>query len=327
MLQQTQVAVVIPYFEHFMASFPSVAALANASIDEVLAHWSGLGYYARGRNLRKAAVRVVEQHAGELPLEIDELVKLPGIGRSTAGAILSLGAGQAHPILDGNVKRVLARHHAVAGWPGQSAVLKRLWSIAEQVTPMDRTGPFNQAMMDLGAMVCTRSRPRCASCPIADTCASLAAGNSLDYPGKKPKRRIPIRQTCMVMLRDARRGVLLERRPPSGIWGGLLSLPEMGAGGRACGGPAGFDELLERCGLVSVSEPEPAARLRHTFSHFHLDIEVLAVDVRPSPGAVMEPERFVWYKGGQLSGGVAAPVSRLLADLSTTLLELDGETP
>jgi len=186
MLQQTQVATVIPYYERFMASFPTLAELAAAPIDAVLAHWSGLGYYARARNLHACAVKVVADYAGELPTDIDALVALPGIGRSTAGAILSLSLGQHQPILDGNVKRVL-----------------QLWALSESLTPATRTANFNQAMMDLGAMVCTRSRPQCAECPLSSTCQGLATGSPTNYPGKKPKKAIPVRQTVMLALHDS----------------------------------------------------------------------------------------------------------------------------
>ncbi len=320
MLQQTQVATVIPYYERFMHSFPTLAVLAEASLDDVLAHWSGLGYYARGRNLHATARQVVERFAGSLPLELDELISLPGIGRSTAGAILSLGAGQHHPILDGNVKRVLARHEAVTGWPGQTRVLNELWRLAEQVTPATRTGPFNQAMMDLGAMICTRNRPQCSQCPIAASCAALAAGNPLDYPGRKPKKAVPVRQTCMLALRDTQGRVLLERRPPTGVWGGLLSLPELGDADTPSHTDAGgsvtpLESWLSRHRLKAGSEAFTVAKLRHTFSHFHLDIDVLALEIAPLPDAVMEPERFVWYNGGTSTGGMAAPVTRILETL------------
>lgn len=345
MLQQTQVATVIPYYERFMARFPTLPALADASLDEVLSHWSGLGYYARGRNLHATAQQVMAHFDGVMPDDLDALVSLPGIGRSTAGAILSLGAGQLHPILDGNVKRVLARHYAVEGWPGQTAVLRELWALAEQVTPAVRTGPFNQAMMDLGAMICTRSRPLCGQCPLSGTCTARAQGTPHDYPGRKPKKAVPVRYAWLLALRDPAGRVLLERRPATGVWGGLLSLPELdvsrvrpavaavadGQVGRSAGaretgqddGPGRGSTPLEpltewlTChGLRATAEPATAARLRHTFSHFHLDIDVLAVAVEPVDKGVMEPDRFVWYNGGQPSGGMAAPVARILETLS-----------
>ncbi|NND91264.1 MAG: NUDIX domain-containing protein, partial [Granulosicoccus sp.] len=292
----------------------TLPALAEAPADEVLAHWSGLGYYARARNLHACAKLVVEQHDGKLPEDIDALIALPGIARSTAGAILSLSLDQPHPILDGNVKRVLARHQAIEGWPGQSQVLKRLWALSEQLTPMQATASYNQAMMDLGATLCTRSRPDCARCPVADDCQALASGDPTRFPGSKPKKPSPVRQTVMLALsRHDGAGLLLERRPPSGIWGGLWSLPEIPT-------LAALDDWLEAAGLEAIDSPDSAARLRHTFSHFHLDIDVQALDVRVRDAVVLETDERVWYNSGPFPGGVAAPVSKILNSLVGELL-------
>ena len=313
MLQQTQVATVIPYYEKFMQRFPSLHELANAPEDDVLAHWSGLGYYARARNLHKCAKLAVEHHGGDLPHNIDELIALPGIGRSTAGAILSLSLGQSHPILDGNVKRVLARYHAVDGWPGKTDVLNRLWSISEKLTPEKSTANFNQAMMDLGATLCTRSRPDCARCPLAENCQGLASGEPTQYPGKKPKKVTPVKSTVMLALTNEEGELLLERRPPSGIWGGLWSLPEVGDVGAV-------NEWLSAAGLKALDEPHSALRFRHTFSHYHLDIDVQALNVALFDAAVMERCARVWYNSGELPGGVAAPVTKILNNLVGELL-------
>ena len=313
MLQQTQVATVTPYYEKFMRRFPDVATLAAASEDDVLAHWSGLGYYARARNLHKCAKRAVSDFNGELPDNIDELVDMPGIGLSTAGAILSLSLGQHHAILDGNVKRVLARYHAVEGWPGTTAVQNRLWQMSRYHTPGKRTADFNQAMMDIGATVCTRSSPDCANCPLATDCAALATGSPTDYPFKKPKKQIPIRATIMLYLMNDSGGVLLYRRPPSGIWGGLWSLPEVP---ELCA----IDDWLGIAGLAAISASESIARFRHTFSHYHLDIDVQSLKVNIIDTAVLESDERVWYNGGQLPGGIAAPVSKILNNLSGELL-------
>ncbi|MDQ2694431.1 MAG: A/G-specific adenine glycosylase, partial [Pseudomonadota bacterium] len=226
MLQQTQVATVIPYYRRFLARFPDIAALADAPLDDVLHLWSGLGYYARARNLHRAAVILRDRHGGELPLDFAALRALPGIGRSTAGAILAQAAGRRHAILDGNVRRVLARYHAVAGWPGQAAVNDALWEYAEGHTPHDRLAAYTQAMMDLGALVCTRRRPACAACPLAGGCQAHAQGRETDYPETRPRRQLPVRATRMLLLCAATGEVLLERRPPSGVWGGLWSFPE-----------------------------------------------------------------------------------------------------
>lgn len=330
MLQQTQVATVIPYYERFMQRFASVADLAAADVDEVLEHWSGLGYYARGRNLHKSAGVCVEQHDGDLPQDIDALIALPGIGRSTAGAILSLALDERHPILDGNVKRVLARHAAIEGWPGKTAVQENLWAVSERVTPANRVGNFNQAMMDLGATLCTRTRPDCERCPVAASCAGLASGDPVQYPGKKPKRDTPERRASMVCLvRDD--AILLERRPPSGLWGGLYCLPIVavdGAEGRDTLASAPDSVISALAAQVDAAKASPVARFSHTFSHFRLSVEVFVVteSAAPSdiPGAVMEGGRYVWYKVGDVPGGMAAPVMRLLQTLEP---ELIGDTP
>lgn len=311
MLQQTQVATVIPYFEAFMARFPQLQDLADAPLDAVLAHWSGLGYYARARNLHKAAQRVRDEHGGIFPMDFDAVLALPGVGRSTAGAILSLAMNQHHAILDGNVKRVLARAFAVDGWPGKTAVADELWQHSERLTPKKRVADFNQAMMDLGAGMCTRSKPQCTACPLQECCVANAEGRQTEYPGKKPKKTIPVRETQMLLLSNKKNEVLLQRRPPVGIWGGLLSLPEMPMD----------DELSlwsERHLGFSVAEQSRWPVVRHTFSHFHLDITPVVVktmDKVPTM-SVMEGTEWVWYKDGVDSGGLPAPVTRLLERLS-----------
>ena len=194
MLQQTQVATVIPYFERFLGSFPDLDALAGASLDDVLHHWSGLGYYARARNLHRCAISIVENYEGRFPCDQTALESLPGIGRSTAGAIRSLACGQPAAILDGNVKRVLARHYAIEGWPGKSHVQKRLWEVSEKLTPEKQCADYNQAMMDLGSMVCSRGRPACHQCPLSTTCLAFAQGNPSAYPHSKPRRELPVKQ-------------------------------------------------------------------------------------------------------------------------------------
>ena len=309
MLQQTQVATVIPYFERFMQRFPTLAQLADAPLDEVLALWSGLGYYARARNLHRAAQQVRDEHNGEFPLGFDAVQALPGIGRSTAGAILSLARDQHHAILDGNVKRVLARYFAVAGWPGEAAVQQRLWQHSEQLTPKQRAADFNQAMMDLGAGVCTRSRPRCDGCPLSEGCMALAEDAIASYPGKKPKKNLPVKSTQMLLLSNAQGELLLQKRPPSGIWGGLLSLPEVPLG------QAPRAWCKNQLGLV-VQEQERWAVLRHTFSHFHLDITPVLLTMNTPAKGVMEASERVWYNSASFhakpQGGLPAPVARLL---------------
>jgi A/G-specific adenine glycosylase len=226
MLQQTQVATVIPYYDRFMDRFPDLISLANAELDDVLHLWSGLGYYARARNLHKAAKSVRDDHGGVFPMEFEEVTALPGIGRSTAAAILALADNQHHAILDGNVKRVLTRYYMVEGWPGAPSVIQALWSLAEKLTPAQRVAQYTQAIMDLGATLCTRSRPACAICPLTADCQAHAANRQAEFPHRRPKKKLPVRETTFVMMCDQAGQVMLERRPPSGIWGGLWGFPE-----------------------------------------------------------------------------------------------------
>ncbi|MGY8869166.1 MAG: A/G-specific adenine glycosylase, partial [Pseudomonadales bacterium] len=227
MLQQTQVTTVIPYFERFIERFPDVQTLANAEQDEVLHLWTGLGYYARARNLHKTAQIVATDYYGEFPQTVEALEQLPGIGRSTAGAVLSISTGKRAAILDGNVKRVLARFYALEGWTGSTANQKTLWEYAERNTPQKRVGEYTQAMMDLGATLCTRSKPSCPSCPLQNHCTALKLGRSSEFPHPKPKKKIPVKQTIMLLLQDEQQQTLLQQRPPTGLWGGLWSLPEV----------------------------------------------------------------------------------------------------
>ncbi|NMH64708.1 A/G-specific adenine glycosylase [Shewanella salipaludis] len=319
MLQQTQVATVIPYYLKFMARFPDVCALADAPQDEVLHHWTGLGYYARARNLHKAAQLIRDEFAGKFPEAFEQVLALPGIGRSTAGAILSLSLGQHHPILDGNVKRVLARHGAIAGWPGQKAVEEQLWRLTQKLTPAHEIQKYNQAMMDMGAGICSRSKPDCAACPVAIDCRAQLSGRQSDYPGKKPKKSIPAKSAWMLALvRDGE--VLLHKRPPAGIWGGLWCFPEFGT-------RASLDEHLQGLGLGG-KQGLWLTGFRHTFSHFHLDIQALMLDVSggketrleaQSANRIMEPESALWYNiHNPARIGLAAATERLLADLAAT---------
>lgn len=309
MLQQTQVATVIPYFERFMARFPGLEDLARARLDTVLSLWSGLGYYARARNLHRAAQQVLAQYQGEFPTRFDEVIALPGIGRSTAGAILSLSLGQRHAILDGNVKRVLARYFAVEGWPGETAVAKRLWDYSEQVTPHDRVRDFNQAMMDLGSEVCGRSRPACERCPLQADCEAYNSAQVLAYPAKKSKKPTPVREVQMALVQNARGETLLLRRPPAGIWGGLLSLPEIPINADA------GDWCRENLGL-EVRQQGHWPQLQHKFSHFQLNITPVSLQLKSLTPGVMDESGWVWYNSAsfeaQSLGGLPAPVGRLL---------------
>jgi A/G-specific adenine glycosylase len=308
MLQQTQVQTVIPYYTRFVHRFPDVLSLADAQLDEVLQHWSGLGYYARARNLHHAAEIIRDEHKGNFPSSIEVVSELPGIGRSTAGAILALAHGQRHPILDGNVKRVLARHAAVDGWPGKTAVARQLWEFAEARTPVERVSDYTQAMMDLGATLCTRSRPDCARCPVANDCIALARDDVERFPGRKPKKEKPLRETTMV-LAVADGAVYLERRPASGIWGGLWSFPEVSDVGDWC---------AQRLAATPF-ETESWDILRHSFSHYDLDIAPVVVRIDAVSSKVADYDDSTWYRPGDAPpGGIAAPVMRLIETLSST---------
>jgi len=308
MLQQTQVGTVIPYYQKFMARFPTVSALAAASQDDVLASWSGLGYYARARNLQRAARVVVEKHGGRVPLTFDELNALPGVGRSTAGAILAQAYGTRLPILDGNVKRVLARYHAVAGWPGDVNVANELWRHAEAHTPHERVADYTQAIMDLGATLCTRARPACTVCPLAGDCAACRAGTQSAYPAPRPKRVRPQQRVSVLVVRDLDGRVLLERRPAQGIWGGLYSLPELSA----------EDSPRDWCARslgAAVAEERELATIEHAFTHFDLDLTPRLVALASAPAAVMDRDDWLWCTpGAPLDFGVPAPVAALLRD-------------
>lgn len=309
MLQQTQVATVIPYFNTFINKFPDVQILADAPLDDVLSLWTGLGYYSRARNLHRTAQIVTQDYKGKFPDDVDALVTLPGIGRSTAAAIASIAYGKSTAILDGNVKRVLARFHAVEGWPGDNAVAKTLWLHAEQHMPQKRAGDYTQAIMDLGATVCTRSKPRCEDCPLRKHCAAYWQDNIALYPGKKTGKALPTKSVQMLMIRNPAGEVLLQQRPPMGLWGGLWCLPE-------------YPEQENAVTACKQLSGQKAARIeiwpgwRHSFSHFHLDITPVLLDIKKMPIVVAE-QNWRWVKpADQHNIGLAAPVKRLLDQLA-----------
>jgi A/G-specific adenine glycosylase len=312
MLQQTQVATVIPYYERFIASFPSVFALADAAVDDVLHHWSGLGYYARARNLHKAAQIVVADYRGEFPDDLELLQTLPGVGRSTAGAILSTALGGRAAILDGNVKRVLARFYAVEGWPGKSVVTRRLWELAELHTPQARVADYTQAIMDLGATLCTRAKPGCERCPLALDCQAQALGRQAEFPGKKPRKALPVRQTSFAII-HAGAELYLERRPGSGIWGGLWCFPEVpdaAAAQRLCS-----ERLAGKVATSRLLSP-----LRHSFSHYHLEIQPVLLTLADTPTVIAEGRELRGWPASQLPAvGLAAPVKRLWLEAAQSI--------
>jgi A/G-specific adenine glycosylase len=304
MLQQTQVSTVLGYFDRFMDALPTVEALANADEDEVLHLWTGLGYYSRARNLHKTAKLIVGKHGGEFPQDVEQLSELPGIGRSTAGAIASLSMGLRAPILDGNVKRVLARYVAQQGYPGEPKVAKQLWEVAERLTPQNRVNHYTQAMMDLGATLCTRSKPSCLLCPLKAGCRAHLLGRETEFPVPKPRKALPQKRTLMPLLANPDGAILLYRRPSTGLWGGLWSLPELDD-------LAALDPLAQRHAL-QLQERRELPGLTHTFSHFQLAIEPWLIRVKSEAHAVAEPD-WLWYNLATPPRlGLAAPVKTLL---------------
>jgi A/G-specific adenine glycosylase len=310
MLQQTQVATVIPYYRRFLERFAQLAELGAARVEEVMALWSGLGYYARARNLHACAQAVMSRHGGNFPHDPDAMAQLPGIGRSTANSIATFCFGARAPILDGNARRVLCRAFGIEGFPGGGAVERRLWALAQELMPARHGAIYNQAQMDLGALVCTRTRPRCETCPLQGLCAARASGRTAELPTPKPPRTLPLRHATLLVLLDDDR-VLLETRPPSGIWGGLLSLPELPAGAE----PQAWTEQHFGCRISAVA-PAPArcvplGTLGHAFSHFRLHIAPLLLRVTPTHAA-MEPGR-QWLELATIGkAALPAPIRRIL---------------
>jgi A/G-specific adenine glycosylase len=305
MLQQTQVATVLPYFARFVAAFPTVEALASASLGRVLELWRGLGYYRRAHHLHAAARAVVARHAGRFPADAATLATLPGIGRSTAAAIAAFASGERAAILDGNVKRVLARHHGIDGWPGEARVQAMLWCEAEARLPRDADiGPYTQGMMDLGATICTRARPRCDACPVRDDCIARRDGRIRELPAPRSRRPLPQRVIAVLLLERGDR-ILLEQRPALGIWGGLWSLPEMPLEANVA------DHVALRFGLAA----EPAGELpaiEHAFTHFRLTLHPLRVPVTGGPVALCAPGAEWFAHDEALRRGLPAPIRRLL---------------
>lgn len=316
MLQQTQVATVIPYFGRFMAAFPTGTALAAASEDQVLAHWSGLGYYARGRNLHRAARLIVEKYHGEFPQQFAQLLELPGIGRSTAAAICALAFHQRYAILDGNVKRLLARHSAIAGWTGDKKIEAQLWQRAEQLLPAKEAvengsaiAIYTQALMDMGATICTRSQPKCAVCPVADDCLALATQRVQQLPAPRPRKTIPERNAVLLLLKVGD-DILLEKRPPTGVWGGLWSLPQFD------------DELSARahCAPLLSADNDTAAiealpPFTHVFTHFKLHINPWMIQLKCKPQFAAEAGAIFLNVEEALAAAIPQPVRILLQRL------------
>lgn len=309
MLQQTQVVTVIPYFQRFVNALPDLRALATADDEQVHALWSGLGYYSRARNLHAAARRCMEQHGGDLPRDFDALLALPGIGRSTAGAILAQAWGERSAILDGNVRRVLARLHGIEGWPGLPNVETVLWDIAEHSLPRDgrRMADYTQAQMDLGATVCTRTRPRCTECPLRELCVAHRDGRTAELPSPRPTRAVPQRQTAMVWLRDENGCTLLQQRPKRGIWASLWSLPEVDAG------DIDAASELASAHARTTRAPRELPAIDHAFTHYRLRIQPWLFDGVTAKAMVRDNDGLRWVAPEAFASmGIPAPVRKLI---------------
>jgi A/G-specific adenine glycosylase len=309
MLQQTQVQTVIPYFHRFMQHFPTIEQLAHASEDEVLHLWTGLGYYARARHLHRAAQCVYADYQGKFPEDLAALQELPGIGRSTAGAILAIAMQQKAAILDGNVKRVLTRFHAIEGWPGSPENTKQLWMLAERYTPNKRVDDYTQAIMDLGATLCTRARPRCDKCPVNSACAARGLAKENELPHAKPGKKLPIRSLYWLILRNEQGEILLEKRPGLGVWASLWSFPE-------CALEMDVKAWCETHFRCKIAKMQLQSSFRHTFSHFHLEVTPVQLLIRKWPKQVSDSPNQRWHRLDQpIKYGLASPVKRLLLQL------------
>jgi A/G-specific adenine glycosylase len=307
MLQQTQVVTVIPYFNKFIQQYPDIQALANAPLDEVLSLWAGLGYYARARNLHKTAVSI--NQAEHFPDSLEELIALPGIGASTAGSILSIAFNKSQAILDGNVRRVLARFQAIQGWTGGTQVNKQLWEISARYTPEIRVADYTQAIMDLGATVCTRSKPSCTVCPLKSDCLALQQQRVDELPTAKPRKKISVKQSVFIIAIDEDQQILLEKRTPTGIWGGLWSVPEL----------VNQTELEAWLVMksIKVTNKQSLPIRRHTFSHYHLDYQPIVLTVQNPTNNVLEAETALWYKHRHSKNiALPAPVKQLFDELN-----------
>ena len=307
MLQQTQVATVIPYYLRFIASFPNIAALAAASEEQVLTHWSGLGYYARGRNLHRAARLIVEKHHGEFPRDFEQILELPGIGRSTAAAICALAWHERRAILDGNVKRVLARYCGIEGWAGEKKIEAQLWQQAEALLPQRDVATYTQALMDMGATICTRSKPKCVDCPVRSDCFAMQSGRVSELPTPRPRKAVPERHAVFMLLMHGN-DILLEKRPGSGIWGGLWCPPQFEDESTA-------KDWFVRIGMEARGG-EKLETFTHTFTHFKLHITPLKIELARKPLRTAQPGS-VWLDVEEAArAAIPTPVRSLLKELN-----------
>jgi len=312
MLQQTQVSTVIPYYQKFLQRFPNLGALALAKEDEVLHQWTGLGYYSRARNLHRSAKLIQEKYQGKFPDQLEQIQELPGIGRSTAGAILSCAFHKRAPILDGNVKRLLSRYHALSSSIDDKATLDQLWLLAEKYTPKERNSDYSQVMMDLGATLCTRRNPRCSACPLAKSCQAYQLGLVELIPAKNKKAALPVKQSTFLILKHKNK-VLLQKRPAKGLWGGLWSLPEISK-------KLSLAEAKRLCCeqfKVSIKDAQTLKAFRHSFTHFHLDILPFCLELAENPSKKLASPEQIWYSLHRPKAlGLPKPVLSILGELA-----------
>lgn len=311
MLQQTQVATVIPYFQRFTQRFPNLQVLADATEDEVLHFWTGLGYYSRARNIHKAAQYIVRNLNGIFPNSYLGAQKLPGIGPSTAGAIMAIAFGQQETILDGNVKRVLSRFYGITRYIDQKPCIEQLWHLAKQLTPKRQVANYTQAMMDLGAIICKPRNPQCERCPVNKKCIAFQQQLTNIIPKKSPKSALPLKECVFLIFKD-QENILLEKRPTPGVWGGLWSFPEMK-------GTLDLNELDIICTeyyYLSKAKIRPLPSFRHTFTHFHLNISPVVIKLKSQERQKIAAEGKIWYNLNQpKSIGLSKPVLQILRGL------------
>ncbi|STX28722.1 A/G-specific adenine glycosylase [Legionella beliardensis] len=307
MLQQTQVQTVIPYFERFMTSFPTVKHLACADEDTLLSHWSGLGYYSRARNMHKAAKIITSDFNGQFPADLNQLMQLPGIGPSTAAAIASLAFNQPTAILDGNVKRVLTRYFMIDGWPEQAQIKNQLWQLANQCMPSKRCADYTQAIMDLGATCCTVKRPACSHCPVQETCLAYLNKKVAHYPFRKVKKVLPTKTQHFLLLHTDDNKIYLEKRPPTGLWGGLWCLPTLDIEEEPI-------DYLAQWYDITLMQAKPLPNFKHTFSHFHLYINPTAFKIEHKSCYVAEGAG-KWFAPQELTSiGLAKPIYQIISN-------------
>ena len=306
MLQQTQVATVIPYYQRFVTRFPHIAALAQASVDEVLALWSGLGYYSRARNLHAAARLIMQNHEGQFPRIFEQILALPGVGRSTAAAISALAYHEQRAILDGNVKRVLARYAAIAGYTGDKKIETGLWQLAESLLPQKNVAAYTQGLMDLGALICTRSKPKCGVCPVQADCVAYQEGRVSQLPAPRPRRAVPERHSTFLLLLNGN-DILLEKRPNSGIWGGLWCPPQFADTSAAL-------DWCEQSGM-KISDRKTLLSFTHTFTHFKLHIAPLCVVLHHKPLIAAQPGNIWLDRDEALLAAIPTPVRKIICGI------------